>query len=1637
MRALKGKKLKARYELGDVIGRGGMGIVYSALDLETQSEVAVKTVEEVRDPQLLELFRRECAVLRKLRHTNIIDLYDYGVLTDGDSSVPFFVMPLLPGATLDTLIKSSSVPLTTSRVVDIIAQVCRGLQAAHDQGLVHRDVKPSNIFVLDDDAAKLIDFGVVHLVDQRSAGFRGTLSYASPEQIEMKVPTPVSDVFSLGVVCYEALTRRHPFSGQTDEEIARAILHSIPPSASDLNPGVSLALSQVVQAAMAKKASQRTPTARQFGDELQKALHNQPIERFDPARIEPRIRRAKKALEDAEYEFAGEILAELEAEGHVQPELRSLRQQVNVGLRSRAVGHLLDGARRRFEQEEYPLALQKVDEVLHLDPGNEQAVSLRAQIDTKAKTEQISNWLRLASEHLTNYRFNHARQALQDVLRLRSTDTSALQMFSEVDRREAEYLRQKQEKDSLYRQAVDCWKRGEVSSALSKLGRVLELDRQAPDLSVSSDAISYQSFYSQVRSEHEAIKNGHAEARKLVAEANFEAAASICEQYLQKYPGNALFEALKFDVQEKQRQYISSYIGQVDREVESQPDLDRKVAILAEASRRYPNEVHFRDGLESVTKRRDLILSIVQKARNFEDRGEYSDALSQWDILRAIYSNYPGIDLEIERVARRRDHQLISDAKARWVQQIDHALHANDFVHALELLKSALSEFPADPELTAQERIAQKGAERCGEAVRRFAEAQVLYARNPIEGLDGLRSAYGLDNANLLIRASLIDALLQRASNIDTDSSAAEALIKEVLALEPGNVQARNLQRVLADRNQERGIQLALSNSRLREEEGRIDDAMREIDNGLTLSRSDARLNARKDALLKRKLKDSPETLDRNRDIDEIRDLTARFQTAGDSTTKELMFDRSRKIVMKHKGDPDIEAIFRELESLQSGESPATSGLDHQTPASGDVTQFYVQPRVSEKEVSAKEETGNDRVETPRFQAFFLKLQGLSEAVGLRNMGIMLIVLVLVVAGLLLYRYRAIGPRPTTEVARFEATVDANTSVEGATIFVNNSPRGKSPQKLTLPEGEYVLEGRLAGYRSVPATLKISAGANLPPALSLGLEPLPATLNLLSPDFNRVKVNGQTMNLDGAALRMDTLPLGTNKVELSSLQSGPILVEFETREGGLPVIRQVSSTSVAVAVISYLEDKAEVRFAGKSIPTAAGLASSRQPVINKSGNFGGLLRGANVVELETPTGIQPVGIDVEANPAVTIMIGANLNVGNLKVVSGVEGAKVTVLFGGQKVTDKPIVKGSAVFVGLEPKRYEVKVDADGYQPQRGFADVVRGQVLSLPISLTPIPKLATLIVTGGTPGATVRIGDREPLTLDSAGGLTRNGLEPGEQLISISKENYEPKEIKGEFRAGGTLTLSSGEAVLIAFGSLRFNVTEPKTPTIRYRAEQPANSAYIGVQNGVSVKVQQGRYIISMESPGFEIRTESVVVTPDKETSVGGTLKALVVPGPVVRGIPNRPPPRTDTDLVGRRAKPKDGWNSGQDLLVFKEKLAGDYSFTLKADKGRAEWYLNCVDDKNHVEYNIGPQYLRRTTVNRGKKDPGSAITHDNLPKSNQDAYSVRVSVLEKQAKIFVNDKLVMTDTDFNFLQNSFCFPEKQSFKDFKFEETR
>ncbi|MGO9676205.1 MAG: serine/threonine protein kinase [Candidatus Sulfotelmatobacter sp.] len=294
------KKLAGRYEVRQILGQGGMGLVYRAYDTVVRREVAVKTILDIPDPASLQLFYKECDVLASMSHPNIVEIFDIGEFEEEGKKKPYFVMPLLPGTTLESFIRKASHRLTVERTIDIISQACRGLQAAHERGLIHRDIKPSNIFVMEDDSVKIIDFGVAHMSDAHTTrAQKGTLLYMSPEQIELKPLSPASDIFSLSVVCYEAMTGRNPFQCARADEVVDAILRQIPPLATELNSTVSQPVSRVLHKAMAKQPWHRFASARDFGDTLNKALRNEPIEFSIPSALGPvcsvRPKRSRKA----------------------------------------------------------------------------------------------------------------------------------------------------------------------------------------------------------------------------------------------------------------------------------------------------------------------------------------------------------------------------------------------------------------------------------------------------------------------------------------------------------------------------------------------------------------------------------------------------------------------------------------------------------------------------------------------------------------------------------------------------------------------------------------------------------------------------------------------------------------------------------------------------------------------------------------------------------------------------------------------------------------------------------------------------------------------------------------------------------------------------------------------------------------------------------------------------------------------------------------------------------------------------------------------------------------------------------------------------------------------------------------------
>jgi serine/threonine-protein kinase len=268
-----------RYELVRHIARGGMAQVYLAQDLLLDRPVAIKVLfpELSSDPSFVERFRREAQAAANLSHANIVSIYDWG---QGEHTY-FIVMEFIDGQTLSSLIRQG--PLTPGRAAAIGADIAGALDFAHRRGVIHRDVKPGNVLIDRNGQVKVADFGIARAVSHASEGLTqtgavmGTATYFSPEQAQGQPVDARSDVYSLGIVLYEMVTGRPPFSGDSPVAIAYKHVREYPVLPSTINESVPAEYEAIVMAAMAKDPEDRYQSAAELRDDLARFHHGQPV----------------------------------------------------------------------------------------------------------------------------------------------------------------------------------------------------------------------------------------------------------------------------------------------------------------------------------------------------------------------------------------------------------------------------------------------------------------------------------------------------------------------------------------------------------------------------------------------------------------------------------------------------------------------------------------------------------------------------------------------------------------------------------------------------------------------------------------------------------------------------------------------------------------------------------------------------------------------------------------------------------------------------------------------------------------------------------------------------------------------------------------------------------------------------------------------------------------------------------------------------------------------------------------------------------------------------------------------------------------------------------------------------------------
>jgi serine/threonine-protein kinase len=433
-----------KYQVQKVLGRGGMGTVYEALDPFIHRKVALKTMIAglVDNPELKARFLREAQAAGGLRHRNIVTVYDLGE----DKGQPFIAMEFIEGTDLEKVVQNRE-PLTVEWKLDILRQVCEGLSYAHKNGIVHRDIKPANVRVTNDGEVKIMDFGIAHLQSStmtKSGLVLGTVHYMAPEQIEGQKVDHRADIFSVGAIAYELIAYKRPFDGDTITAVMYKIMHDRPDPRALPETEYSPRLQAIIMKALARDVRERYQSLEDMRLDLAGMVRATPTRvgmRADPAALKPAApprppepERAKPPELERQQEIA-HMRAEVErarAEGQLQRALvtcrrllelapgdkdaAALARQVEGAVQDRQVEQLCETALAYAADGDMELAGKILGKVEQLAPESPRCRQLRAYLAEESSRRAATALTATAQDHLAFGNLEEARAAAEEAL---------------------------------------------------------------------------------------------------------------------------------------------------------------------------------------------------------------------------------------------------------------------------------------------------------------------------------------------------------------------------------------------------------------------------------------------------------------------------------------------------------------------------------------------------------------------------------------------------------------------------------------------------------------------------------------------------------------------------------------------------------------------------------------------------------------------------------------------------------------------------------------------------------------------------------------------------------------------------------------------------------------------------------------------------------------------------------------------------------------------------------------------------------------------------------------------------------------------------------------------------------------------
>jgi serine/threonine-protein kinase len=686
-----------KYDVIDVLGRGGMGVVYRAVDKQLGREVAIKTLTQgvAGDPEMLARFYEEGRKTGRLNHPHIVTVYDLGE----DQGTPYIVMERVEGDPLDKII-ARDMPLSMMDRLRIIEETCSALGYAHSNNMIHRDVKPANIFVQPDGKAKLLDFGIARLERRsqdisltRTGHIIGTVPYMAPERLRDKMIDGRSDIFSIGVVLHQLITGQLPFAGE-DYVLMQKILHEPHPPLSNFCANCPGGLQDIVDRSLAKSVDDRYQTAEEMAADLRSV-----IEELGKEQVVELLPEAQRLVEAQDYTRARVVLQQVLKVQSKHTGARELLSEIQRRIVQRQRDERLRNARMQAEdmlsRREFDHSLQILNEGLEVDPGNTALLALRDTVfEEKRKQEQVDALLRQADTARRRGDYKAAMASAQEALNVDKTNSKIIALCN-VLAAEAEQAQKKAQARSLmdsvrrhldsrnFEQALELLRKveelapadAEVQLLIGDANAGLEQNRRRDLIAQLDQQVSMATTLEQVQSAARAIQDALV---SIPAESALFRLSAQCDRRLKELENKRLVEET----------------FQACRDLRPREALE----VLRRARQRLPDDekllslerlLNERLQAQSVEERRGEYLS---RARAALKEGSYTDAVHILEACEAegIANNEALTLLEFAR-NEEKENQTAS-LKRNKVARAQHLVNEGAYDEAIAFLQSTLAE---------------------------------------------------------------------------------------------------------------------------------------------------------------------------------------------------------------------------------------------------------------------------------------------------------------------------------------------------------------------------------------------------------------------------------------------------------------------------------------------------------------------------------------------------------------------------------------------------------------------------------------------------------------------------------------------------------------------------------------------------------------------------------------------------------------------------------------------------------------------------------------------------------------------------------------------------------------------------------